>query len=1038
MDKIRDMLRYNFRVILYLSILLLVFQNDNALAKSTNKNDFFKLAKKAEQLDKSQNKRTKEGYLLRLRIEEDFDITKLKINKKVKGRFYFYVCDGERVFNQTANRLDKVIYYCSKSYENYNKAKNFDDKKLNRNLELYLSESIASFSAWEYLLRGGIENKKKAKKHVTKLLDSNKKKFYYRKGLKVMSILSRAEDNVEAQIIYQNKIIDWLECNNNKSKNFKKNIKKCYNEKNDLAAVFIDSNKYEDAKKIYEELILNESKYNVSRSDKVASRYGLHSYYIQIGNYEKAQEYLFDALSYFRDTDKKGNEMYFFYIERLNYIFNIMGERDQSIKGYNKLIDDIKKEYGDYNALLISPLSSVIKIYYKMSHEEKRSNQLNYLIKTLEKNSDYKYNLNVYYANIAEVYFSSDDLTNAEKYYHKSLTINKDVGRNNILMSLIQVKIFLDKFEEAEKLMKKVKPNNTYQKMKYHQTLNRLYFKTKQKDKFRKNYFDSYLLISDYSKGILETQDTGDVSFWFGGHIIEMLEALHTMPKQDYNLLANYIENNTGKHINDTRMELFEILRSSKINQRLQDLVFKSQNPKIKKEKRKLENLIIDFKKIPKFAESKSETEQLIKKMKTAKNKIAAQNEIILKKLDVSKISNFSKEIFRDDIQKTLKNDQILVSYFFTHHYLHILTISNKKTEVKVIETKNKDIKNKIKQILSTVKVNKVNQLKTFDFDNTNKLYRIVLKPIEKLIKDKKELIIIPHGALMSLPFGILTKDKIKQSNQIEYQNVNWLGKKYSINYYPSIYSFYNLQKIKSKNNENNFAGFGDPEFNSKKDIKLASKSDLSNLTMSRGIANADEIRKLSELPETSDELKFIANLFKGKSKLYLRKDFDEEKIKSLDLSNYKYISFATHAIVADQINNISEPGIILTPPKKSTKTNDGILTVSEIERLKLNSDIVILSACNTASEDGTPNAEGLSGLTSAFFQAGTKSMMVTHWDVETNSAVTLTTGTFDKMVKLKNLSKAMHKTKIEMMNDPKTSHPFYWAPFILIGNLNL
>ena len=55
-----------------------MFQNDNALAKSTNKNEFFKLAKKAEQLDKSQNKRTKEGYLLRLKIEEDFDISEIK------------------------------------------------------------------------------------------------------------------------------------------------------------------------------------------------------------------------------------------------------------------------------------------------------------------------------------------------------------------------------------------------------------------------------------------------------------------------------------------------------------------------------------------------------------------------------------------------------------------------------------------------------------------------------------------------------------------------------------------------------------------------------------------------------------------------------------------------------------------------------------------------------------------------------------------------------------------------------------------------
>ena len=154
-------------------------------------------------------------------------------------------------------------------------------------------------------------------------------------------------------------------------------------------------------------------------------------------------------------------------------------------------------------------------------------------------------------------------------------------------------------------------------------------------------------------------------------------------------------------------------------------------------------------------------------------------------------------------------------------------------------------------------------------------------------------------------------------------------------------------------------------------------------------------------------------------------------------MSNYKFISFATHAVVANQINNIAEPGLILTPPKKSTKDNDGILTVSEIEKLNLKSDIVILSACNTASEDGSPDGEGLSGLASAFFHAGTKSMLVTHWDVETNSAVQLTTGSFGKMKNTKNLSKALQQTKLEMMNNDETSHPFFWAPFILIGNIS-
>ena len=106
------------------------------------------------------------------------------------------------------------------------------------------------------------------------------------------------------------------------------------------------------------------------------------------------------------------------------------------------------------------------------------------------------------------------------------------------------------------------------------------------------------------------------------------------------------------------------------------------------------------------------------------------------------------------------------------------------------------------------------------------------------------------------------------------------------------------------------------------------------------------------------------------------------------------------------------------------------------VEKLNLQSDIVILSACNTAAKDGSPNAGGLSGLASAFFQAGTKSILVTHWDVETNSAVKLTTGMFDKMQKTNNLSQALHLSKMDILNTEETSHPLFWAPYVLIGNV--
>jgi len=83
-------------------------------------------------------------------------------------------------------------------------------------------------------------------------------------------------------------------------------------------------------------------------------------------------------------------------------------------------------------------------------------------------------------------------------------------------------------------------------------------------------------------------------------------------------------------------------------------------------------------------------------------------------------------------------------------------------------------------------------------------------------------------------------------------------------------------------------------------------------------------------------------------------------------------LTFATHGLLAGDLKGLSEPALVLTPPKEGTELDDGLLTASEVAQLKLDADWVILSACNTAAPDGTPGAEGLSGLAKAFFYAGT------------------------------------------------------------------
>ena len=92
-------------------------------------------------------------------------------------------------------------------------------------------------------------------------------------------------------------------------------------------------------------------------------------------------------------------------------------------------------------------------------------------------------------------------------------------------------------------------------------------------------------------------------------------------------------------------------------------------------------------------------------------------------------------------------------------------------------------------------------------------------------------------------------QNKIKASNSLNYSKVDWIGKKFAISYYPSVYSFYNLKKINFKNAKYSFLGFGDPDFKSSNQT-VSKKIDYTKL-MARGIANADEIRKMSSLPET-------------------------------------------------------------------------------------------------------------------------------------------------------------------------------------------
>ena len=164
-------------------------------------------------------------------------------------------------------------------------------------------------------------------------------------------------------------------------------------------------------------------------------------------------------------------------------------------------------------------------------------------------------------------------------------------------------------------------------------------------------------------------------------------------------------------------------------------------------------------------------------------------------------------------------------------------------------------------------------------------------------------------------------------------------------------------------------------------------------------------IKRQVPLPETADELCAVAQDVKAEAArdILLGAKATEREVKRLsaagELAKYRMVHFATHGFLSGQLEGTSEPGLILTPPGAATEEDDGYLSASEIAALKLDADMVILSACNTAAGAAT-SAEALSGLARAFIYAQSRALLVSHWEVYSDATVKLITATIREMTR--------------------------------------
>jgi CHAT domain-containing protein len=205
----------------------------------------------------------------------------------------------------------------------------------------------------------------------------------------------------------------------------------------------------------------------------------------------------------------------------------------------------------------------------------------------------------------------------------------------------------------------------------------------------------------------------------------------------------------------------------------------------------------------------------------------------------------------------------------------------------------------------------------------------------------------------------------------------------------------------------------------------------------------------LPRLPDTAVEVREIALALGAdiEKDILLGARASEKVARSIKLDDRRVVMFATHGLIPGELDGLNQPALALSSPEVPGVEGDGFLTVEKILSLKLDADWVVLSACNTAAGEGA-GAEAVSGLGRAFFYAGARALLVTHWPVETVSARQLTTNLFRRQATSQNLNRAaaLRQAMTEMIEKGERAddsgrplfayaHPLFWAPFAIVGD---
>jgi CHAT domain-containing protein len=361
-----------------------------------------------------------------------------------------------------------------------------------------------------------------------------------------------------------------------------------------------------------------------------------------------------------------------------------------------------------------------------------------------------------------------------------------------------------------------------------------------------------------------------------------------------------------------------------------------------------------------------------------------------------------------------------------------------------------------LEQIVTTIResiaVAESGQILTYPFDvaAARQLYAGLFAPVTDSLARAEHIIFEPDGAMLKLPLNLLVTDDASVAryqqrstapggDEYDFREIAWLGRRAEISTAVAPAAFRAVRAAKRSSAGKAYLGLGENALPAVSEITA-----LRNAAALDGAENCVWSPGIWARPIKADELYAAAARFAQGTRVVTRQDFSDSAIRDMtDLADYRILHFATHGLVT-----APQPQC---PPRPALLTSfgggdsDGLLTFAEIFNLRIDADLVILSACDTAGSAtlGATREAGvtsggefaLDGLVRAFVGAGGRTVLASHWPVpdDFNATRRLISGLFAGDGT--STAAALRRSQLELMDDPATSHPFYWSAFAVVGD---